>query len=102
MSLAVAYMLWLLVLTAVCLLLAELLHQTAKSSISNTTQELIQLLSPHKFWRYVQHSAKAAAVANKVAAVYQRQQKPVLCQGHQDWLFGLGWLTDRHLVTGMG
>lgn len=25
----------------------------------------------------------------------------VLCQGHQDWLFGVTWLTDRHLVTGV-
>lgn len=61
MSLAVVYMQWLLVLTAVCLLLAELIRQPAKSPISNTIQELILLLSPHKFWWYVQHSAKAAA-----------------------------------------
>ena len=24
----------------------------------------------------------------------------VTCQGHRDWLFGVTWLTDRHLVTG--
>lgn len=86
---------------AVCLLLVDQIHQIARYTKYIITLEVI-LHSLHRslLW-YVQVLCPFQQCCCIKQLWFARHRNVlVLCQGHQDWLFGMTWLTDRHIVTG--
>ena len=105
------YMQWLSARMAACLQLVVRIPQTARSCTYSISME--KDLSSHQckhLWyvllpcpaRPLSWSQQLSQAAESLGAMFYIAIDVfhATCQGHRDWLFGVTWLTDRHIVTG--